>query len=201
MKIYTADRETGTFIEEVKNYKAAKTRIRSYEAKDRKDGTYEPNFYDIVDENHCTIENPGDEMLALRNRAGLTQIEFAEFINCSVRTVQSWEQGINPCLPYVRSLIEYKLKNEGKIKTMKRYYVETNGDDFVAFVDDNKQAYIIDAARFDEKLTLEVAKKTDYSNLDNCETAADCAISMGENEPYANVIDWDEEDYEAVTEF
>ena len=84
---------------------------------------------------------------------------------------------------------------------MRRYYVETNGDDFVAFVDDNKQAYIIDATRFDERLTLEVAKKADYSNLDNCEKAADCAISMGENEPYENVIDWDEENYETVTEF
>ena len=83
---------------------------------------------------------------------------------------------------------------------MRRFFVE-DGYNFVAFVDDNKQAYIIDAARFDERLTLEVAKKTDYSNLDNCEKAADCAISMGENEPYANVIDWDEEDYEAVTEF
>jgi DNA-binding transcriptional regulator YiaG len=201
MKIYTADRETGTFIEEAKNYKDAKTKIRRYEAQDRKDGTYEPNFYAIVDEEHCTIENPGDEVLELRNRAGLSQSAFADFIGCSVRTVQAWEQGANPCLPYVRGLIEYKLKNEGKIKTMKRYYVETNGDDFVAFVDYNNRAYIIDAAKFDERLNLDVAKSTDYSNLDNCETAVECAISMGENAPYDNVIDWNEEDYEIVTKF
>lgn len=201
MKIYTAKRKSREFIEEVKSYKTAKIKIRHYESKDRKDGSYEPNFYDIVDENHRSIENPGDAILELRNRAGLTQIEFAKFINCSVRAVQAWEQGINPCLPYVRGLIEYKLRSEGLIKTMKRYYVETNGDDFVAFIDDSKQAYIIDAARFEKKLTFEVAKSTDYSNLDNCETAVECAIAMGENAPYENVIEWNEDDFEAVTEF
>lgn len=55
MKLYTADRETGTFIEEVKSIEEGMALIEQYEEKDKKDGVYEDNFYDIVDENHCTV--------------------------------------------------------------------------------------------------------------------------------------------------
>ena len=56
MKIYTADRETGTFIEECKSIEEARELIRLYEEEDIKNGTYEADFYDIVDEEHCTID-------------------------------------------------------------------------------------------------------------------------------------------------
>lgn len=55
MKIYTADRETGTFIEECRSVSEAREFIADYEAMDMQDGTFEPDFYDIVDENHCSI--------------------------------------------------------------------------------------------------------------------------------------------------
>lgn len=55
-KFYTADRETGTHIEAFATYEEAQKAIEAYEAQDKADGTYEENFYDIVDENHCTIE-------------------------------------------------------------------------------------------------------------------------------------------------
>lgn len=55
-KFYTADRETGTHIEAFKTYEEAKKAIEAYEAQDKADDTYEENFYDIVDEEHCTIE-------------------------------------------------------------------------------------------------------------------------------------------------
>lgn len=55
MKIYTADRETGTFIEECESVKHAKELIAKYEAWDKADGVYERDFYDIVDENHISI--------------------------------------------------------------------------------------------------------------------------------------------------
>lgn len=54
-RIYTADRETGTFIEECSNVQDALARIASYEEQDRSDGSYEEDFYDVVDENHCTL--------------------------------------------------------------------------------------------------------------------------------------------------
>ena len=55
MKIYTADRETGTFIEECATIEEAKNIISEYEASDIKDGIYEPDFYDVVNENHESI--------------------------------------------------------------------------------------------------------------------------------------------------
>ena len=51
MKIYTADREAGNKIEEFSTIEEAKEAIAAYEEEDRKDGTYTPNFYDIVNEN------------------------------------------------------------------------------------------------------------------------------------------------------
>ena len=55
MKIYTANRETGMFIEEFASVEEARKAIIAYEEKDKADGIYEENFYDVVDENHCTI--------------------------------------------------------------------------------------------------------------------------------------------------
>ena len=55
MKIYTADKETGTFIEEFDSIKKAKDAIARYETDDEKEGIFEPDFYDIVNENHESI--------------------------------------------------------------------------------------------------------------------------------------------------
>ena len=54
-KIYTADRETGTFIEECSSIGEAERLIAQYEESDKAEGIYEENFYDIVDENHISI--------------------------------------------------------------------------------------------------------------------------------------------------
>lgn len=56
MKIYVANRETGMFIDEVSTIKGAKKLIADYERIDKANDDYEPNFYDIVDENHCSID-------------------------------------------------------------------------------------------------------------------------------------------------
>ena len=55
-KIYTADRETGTFIEECNSIEEAKELIAQYEEQDKINDVYEEDFYAIVDEEHCTIE-------------------------------------------------------------------------------------------------------------------------------------------------
>ena len=78
---------------------------------------------------------------------------------------------------------------------MKRFYVKTNGTNFVAFVDDNNKAYIIDEAVFGVSLTLEIAKAEDYSNFEDCNTAEECARSIGTPDAETNVIVWDEDDY------
>ena len=54
-KYYVSDKETGTFIEEVKTIEDGKDLIQQYEESDKADGTYEEDFYDIVDEEHCSV--------------------------------------------------------------------------------------------------------------------------------------------------
>lgn len=50
--LYTASRETGDLIEKVDTIKNGLNKIKEYEKDDKKDGIYEPNFYDIVNEKH-----------------------------------------------------------------------------------------------------------------------------------------------------
>lgn len=53
--LYTADKETGTFIEKVESIDQGLKMIAVYEWQDKVNGCYEPGFYDIVDENHCSV--------------------------------------------------------------------------------------------------------------------------------------------------
>ncbi len=53
---YTADRETGSFIDSFETYEDALKAIEGYEAEDKENGDYTPDFYDIVDEEHMHIE-------------------------------------------------------------------------------------------------------------------------------------------------
>jgi hypothetical protein len=55
MKIYTADRETGSFIDEFATIEEAKKAIEKYEELDKQDSTYEGDFYDVVNENHESL--------------------------------------------------------------------------------------------------------------------------------------------------
>ena len=74
---------------------------------------------------------------------------------------------------------------------MKRYFIETNAYSCVAFVDENNKAYIFHEEAFGKPLTLEAAKKADYSSTDNCETALEIACSVGDN-PETSVYNWNE---------
>jgi len=53
--LYTADKETGTFIEKVDTIDQGLELIRGYEEEDKNDGTYTPDFYDIVNERHVSV--------------------------------------------------------------------------------------------------------------------------------------------------
>lgn len=55
MKFYTANRETGMFIEEVNSIEEGKELINKYEKIDKEEGTYEDNFYDVVNEEHISV--------------------------------------------------------------------------------------------------------------------------------------------------
>lgn len=53
--LYVACRETGDFIEMVNSVNAGKNLINEYEEQDKENGVYTEDFYDIVDENHCSV--------------------------------------------------------------------------------------------------------------------------------------------------
>lgn len=55
MKFYVADKETGTFIEEVETIEAGLLKIKSFESDDKREGTFEADFYNVVDEEHCSV--------------------------------------------------------------------------------------------------------------------------------------------------
>lgn len=55
MKLYTADKETGTFIDEVESVDEGLKLIEEYETTDREDGNYTPDFYDVVNEEHSSV--------------------------------------------------------------------------------------------------------------------------------------------------
>lgn len=56
MKLYTADRKTGTTIEEVKSVEAGIGLIKEYEEDDKNNDWYEPDYYEVVIENKGRVE-------------------------------------------------------------------------------------------------------------------------------------------------
>ena len=52
----------------------------------------------------------------LRTAAGMTQKAFAEYFGVSKRAVENWEGGKRECPAYLLELMEYKLRNEKKIR-------------------------------------------------------------------------------------
>lgn len=53
--LYTADKETGTFIEKVETIDQGLKLIQEYEEEDKTDGTYTLDFYDVVNDNHISM--------------------------------------------------------------------------------------------------------------------------------------------------
>lgn len=53
----------------------------------------------------------------LRESSGMTQKAFSEYFGIPKRSIENWEGGKRECPEYLLALIEYKLKNEGIIKT------------------------------------------------------------------------------------
>lgn len=72
---------------------------------------------------------------------------------------------------------------------MKKYFVETNGYNCVAIVDKEDNALILHEECFNEPLTLESAKRADYSNLNGDETVEECLASMGGDLPNIELVE------------
>lgn len=92
--------------------------------------------------------------------------------------------------------------NEG----LKRYFVETNAYNFVAFVDEERKAYPV--FTFDDKngkewdelnMTLTAAKNGNYSCIEGCRDAYEVCADVGGDT--SKIFNFDEDKYENVTEF
>lgn len=82
---------------------------------------------------------------------------------------------------------------------LKRLFAKDEvGECVVLFLDDNGKACYINDTAFDEPLTLEVAKKANYSNIEGFETAEEAAANYYEGN---NLIDFNENDWDIIVEF
>lgn len=80
----------------------------------------------------------------------------------------------------------------------KMYCVDSVGEAVVLFVDNNGKAVYLNDTAFGEKLTLEVAKKADYSNFEGIEDAEEASANYYTGE---NLIDFIPSDWEKIVEF
>lgn len=53
-----------------------------------------------------------EHIKTLRERSGMSQNNFAEYLNIPPSTLKKWEQGLRECPVYLIELIEYKLIKE-----------------------------------------------------------------------------------------
>jgi DNA-binding transcriptional regulator YiaG len=56
-----------------------------------------------------------NRILDLRTASGMSRKDFAAYFGLPYRTLQAWEIGDREAPEYLVDLIEYKLRNEGKI--------------------------------------------------------------------------------------
>jgi DNA-binding transcriptional regulator YiaG len=56
-----------------------------------------------------------NRVLSLRTASGMSRKDFAAYFGLPYRTLQAWEIGDREAPEYLVDLIEYKLRNEGKI--------------------------------------------------------------------------------------
>ena len=118
-------------------------------------------------------------------------------VEVTAEQAEAIEAGENP-EPYWTADVWDALEEETQEDGMKRYFVETQDYNFVAFVDAAGKAVVVDEDVFPEPLTLEVAKRTDYESLEGFETAEEAAANYGTG---SQLIDFNPDDYERVTEF
>lgn len=72
MKIFTADREYGNIIDCFEKIEDAMNAIKAYEEEDRENGDYTPDFYDVIDENNCSLEQ-SPELELIQNLENINQ--------------------------------------------------------------------------------------------------------------------------------
>lgn len=81
MKIFTADRECGNIIDRFETIEDAMKAIKSYEEEDKRNGDYTPDFYDVVDENNCSLEqSPEMELIQSLENINQSKIKLVSIL-------------------------------------------------------------------------------------------------------------------------
>ena len=134
MKLYVANRQAGDFIEEVKTVQEGLDLIWRYEAADKEDGTYEEDFYDLVDEDHCAVSIAAmltaERVKAARTKTGLSMRAFGEKFNIPMRTIQDWERAERKAPEYVVDMLEHEVALEDVVPMMYVLYIYRDGAGF-----------------------------------------------------------------------
>ena len=97
MWFWTADRETGSFIESFETLREAECRIEEYEDEDKENGSFTENFYDVVDEDHVSVYKDYSYEVVINYYTNESGYSHSETIDCgrtSVRfSAKEWLDG------------------------------------------------------------------------------------------------------------
>lgn len=104
------DKEAGNEIEVFATYEAAEAELRAYEAEDLANGTYEEDFYEIVEAEESEVKFRTRLHLAIAS-SGKTMKEIAELLNIPYRTIQDWKAGRRTPAPYMQQSILNQIKS------------------------------------------------------------------------------------------
>jgi transcriptional regulator with XRE-family HTH domain len=89
----------------------------------------------------------------LREAAGMSRKEFAEYFRISYRRVQNWELDTRGCSPLLLDLMAYKLEKEGVLKPQEERNVEEDLSTYRVYFNGNDETEV-DAACEDEAVEL-----------------------------------------------
>ena len=70
----------------------------------------------LKDSNFASAYPRKQDVLFLREKAGMTRKEFCDFFDIPYRTMENWEFDEARCPIYLYELMKYKLEKEGKLK-------------------------------------------------------------------------------------
>lgn len=107
---HVADKETYTLIASFDTLNEAKKAFLDYEEADKKQGTYEEDFYCILDSDKNEIDVCKTEIQIWRELAGLSRPKMSKLMEIPVRTIENWEAGVTVPPAYVERLVIKELK-------------------------------------------------------------------------------------------
>lgn len=121
-RFFVSIAETGDLLEECDSLADAEKRIREMEEQDRLEDCYDPNYYDVTDENRqsyraeldgMTLDQAmadADSIRWMREQTGLNRKQFAEKFGIPYRTIQDWEDGKSRPVAWAETALRYMIR-------------------------------------------------------------------------------------------